>query len=84
MWQLSGVVVVRYAVSTSLIVMFFNVGSISNRFFNYSKSPNRGVKQFGIEVDHKVVYMGRLQRHDTRFLLAVAFFSNDNYIACAV
>lgn len=44
----------------------FSFSCFACRFFNYGKSPNRGVKQFGIEVDHKVVYMGRLQRHDER------------------
>jgi hypothetical protein len=38
--------------------------SLVCRLFNYCKSPKRGVKDFGIELDHKVVYMGRLQRCD--------------------
>lgn len=40
--------------------------SLFTRFFNYGKSPTRGVKDFGIEVDHRTVYMGRLQRREVR------------------
>ncbi len=50
-----------------LFVMFHQPVAVAVvRFFNYSKSPKRGVKYFGIEVDHRVVYMGNLEAQDSR------------------
>jgi hypothetical protein len=34
------------------------------RFFNYSKSPKRGVREMGIDVDGQVVFMGTLRSAD--------------------
>ena len=34
------------------------------RFYNYSKTPSRGVKDLAIELDGDVVYMGSLVAAD--------------------
>jgi hypothetical protein len=33
----------------------------SIRFFNYSKTPARGVREMGIELDGQLLFMGTLQ-----------------------
>lgn len=48
-----------------LCVMFDRPVSVSAiRFFNYSKSPKRGVREMSIDVDGNVVFMGTLRASD--------------------
>jgi len=56
----------QFCSNNVLFVMFHQpVAVAAVRFFNYSKSPKRGVRHFGLEVDHRVVYMGHLEAQDS-------------------
>lgn len=47
--------------NNTLVVMFPYPVKVSGiRFYNYSKTPSRGVKDFSISVDQKLIYMGEL------------------------
>ncbi|CAE7716861.1 unnamed protein product, partial [Symbiodinium microadriaticum] len=35
-------------------------------FFNYSKTPKRGVREIGIDVDGEIVFMGTLRSADSQ------------------
>eukprot|EP00602_Paraphysomonas_sp_CaronLab_P009978 CAMPEP_0185037942 /NCGR_PEP_ID=MMETSP1103-20130426/32999_1 /TAXON_ID=36769 /ORGANISM="Paraphysomonas bandaiensis, Strain Caron Lab Isolate" /LENGTH=1795 /DNA_ID=CAMNT_0027576163 /DNA_START=144 /DNA_END=5534 /DNA_ORIENTATION=- len=50
----------------TLFVMFDRPVTVSViRFYNYSKSPKRGVREVGIDVDGSVVFMGTLRSSDS-------------------
>jgi hypothetical protein len=50
-----------------LFVMFDRPVTVSVvRFFNYSKTPMRGVREIGIDVDGSVVFMGTLRSADSK------------------
>lgn len=48
------------------------------RFYNYSKTPTRGVKSFGVEVDNSIVFMGKLEKFGSHLDRGQSIvFSND-------
>ncbi|KAJ1435059.1 hypothetical protein B484DRAFT_325821 [Ochromonadaceae sp. CCMP2298] len=54
-----------FPLNNVLLVLFpFPVALSAVRLFNYSKTPARGVRDFQLEVDGLLLYMGSLQRAD--------------------
>jgi hypothetical protein len=55
---------VTYLFAFAIILTCYKLFLLLFRFFNYSKSPKRGVRDISIEIDGNIVFMGTLRAAD--------------------